>query len=477
MTDSATDPAADPQLIDALRLHQAGRLEEAEAAYTEILVSKPDHVDALHLLTTLRLQQGRAADALALADKVIALAPDAADAHGNRGTALQALQRTGEAATAFRRAIFIAPDAAHHHYNLGNALRADGDKSGAAAAYRQAVTLAPGLVAAQSNLGATLSELGLFEDAAAHCLQAVEQAPDFADGHYNLGNAYREQGRFDDAVASYQVAIRLAPDHADALCNLGLTLMRATDLSNAIDRLSDAVAADPDHRMAAFYRAVAMEMMGRNTEPAFAALDQADPTVAAWCDSWDYVKSHSDMTTEIIHDPFRLLSHALAAAKVEGMTLEFGVRHGVSIRHIAAEALGPVHGFDSFRGLPAAWGGEPAGVYSTDGRLPEVPANVTLHEGLFEDTLAPFLAAHSGPVRFCNIDCDIHTSTVTVLQALAPRIVPGTVLVFDEYLVNPTWREDEFRAFQEAVTARGWRYRYLAFGIVTKQAAVIIDVV
>ena len=127
------------------------------------------------------------------------------------------------------------------------------------------------------------------------------------------------------------------------------------------------------------------------------------------------------------------------------------------------------------RGLPDAWGHEPAGVYSTDGRLPDVPGNVELHEGLFEDTLRPFLDAHPGVLRFANVDCDIFASAATVLHHLAPRIRPGSVLVFDEYLVNPTWRDDEYRAFQDAVAVNGWRYRYLAFGIVTKQAAVLIE--
>lgn len=66
---------------------------------------------------------------------------------------------------------------------------------------------------------------------------------------------------------------------------------------------------------------------------------------------------------------------------------------------------------------------------------------------------------------------------MTVLEGLAPRIKPGSVLVFDEYLINPTWRDDEYRAFREAAEKHGWRYSYLAFGIVTKQAAAIIEAV
>ncbi|MCK5777688.1 MAG: tetratricopeptide repeat protein [Rhodospirillales bacterium] len=470
-----TDPTMPPALADALAHHQKGDLEAAESGYLAVIDTDPGNPDAHHLLSILRLQQGRAEEALPLIDKVIALAPEAADAYGNKGTALQALERYGEAAFAFRTAIGYAPDAAHHHYNLGNTLRADDDKPGAVRAYRDAIRCAPDLVQAHSNLATTLSELGLFDEAVAHCKLALKYQPGFADAHYNLGNAHREAGRYDAAVAAYNDALKHDPGHADAYCNLGLTEMIRPGLDQAIRTLGKAVDIKPDHDMARFYQAVATEMIGADATKLFKALPEDDAAVDAWLDSWDYVKSHSNLKTEIIHCPYALLSLALEAASLDGLVLEFGVRHGQSIRHIASEARQDTHGFDSFHGLPSAWGGEPEGVYSTEGQLPDVPDNVILHAGLFEDTLRPFLKDHPGEVRFCNVDCDIYGSTVTVLDGLAPRIKAGSVLVFDEYLINPTWRDDEYKAFQEAVEKYGWTYRYLAFGIVTKQAAVMIE--
>jgi len=73
-----------------------------------------------------------------------------------------------------------------------------------------------------------------------------------------------------------------------------------------------------------------------------------------------------------------------------------------------------------------------------------------------------------------NIDCDIYSSTKTVLDLLAKRIVKGTVIIFDEYIGNQHWLEDEFKAFQEAVKANGWRYEYIAFSFFTKQVVVLI---
>ena len=124
--------------------------------------------------------------------------------------------------------------------------------------------------------------------------------------------------------------------------------------------------------------------------------------------------------------------------------------------------------------LPEAWGNNPAGAYSTGGTLPEVRPNVRLHAGLFADSLPAFLEAQPGPIRFMNVDCDLYSSTKCVFDLLAGRVAAGSVIVFDEYICTESWREDEFRAFQEAVAANAWTYEYLAFGLFTKQAAVII---
>jgi hypothetical protein len=100
---------------------------------------------------------------------------------------------------------------------------------------------------------------------------------------------------------------------------------------------------------------------------------------------------------------------------------------------------------------------------------------VRLHAGWFEATLPEFLATEPGPLRFANIDCDIYSSTVTVLTALAGRIVPGTVLVFDEFIGNRTWREDEYKAFHEYAAQYGVRWRVIGLGLPTKQVAVLIE--
>jgi hypothetical protein len=96
-----------------------------------------------------------------------------------------------------------------------------------------------------------------------------------------------------------------------------------------------------------------------------------------------------------------------------------------------------VHGFDTFTGIPEDWHATPSGSYSTHGTVPSAPNNVQYHVGLFSDTLPLFLDRHEGPIQFMNIDCDLYSSTKDVLDAIHDRIVIGTVIVFDEYVMNP----------------------------------------
>jgi len=171
-----------------------------------------------------------------------------------------------------------------------------------------------------------------------------------------------------------------------------------------------------------------------------------------------------------------LIEFSLSEVKIDGYYLEFGVFTGGTIRYMAKRVGGrTIHGFDSFEGLPEAWSGFNLGgrAFDTGGRLPKVPKNVELYKGWFENSLPPWLKSHEGPVAFIHIDCDLYSSTRTILTLLADRIVPGTVILFDEYFNYPNWERHEYKAFQEFVKERKVTYTYLGFA--RQQVVVRID--
>jgi len=190
-----------------------------------------------------------------------------------------------------------------------------------------------------------------------------------------------------------------------------------------------------------------------------------DLQLRAKAESLDYIQSHM-RDALIFRDRWELLLFAAAEAPTDGLALEFGVADGASLRYVASRIARPFHGFDSFEGLPEHWSGtfERKGKFGRAGALPEVPGNVTLHRGWFNDTVPPFLATtRDQGVALLHVDCDIYSSTATVLRLLAPRLGAGTVVVFDEYFNYPNWRRHEWLAFQEFVRDTGTSYRYLGF--------------
>lgn len=191
-------------------------------------------------------------------------------------------------------------------------------------------------------------------------------------------------------------------------------------------------------------------------------------------DSADYARQHMARAL-VFRDRDDLLRLAASRAPASGAVLEFGVAGGDSIRLLAACLPGrSIHGFDSFEGLPEDWPGrhEAKGHYAQSG-LPAVPAGVTLHKGWFDATLPPYLAGTGEQVALLHMDADLYSSTRTVLNMLADRLRPGSVIVFDEYFNHVGWRDNEFRAFHEFVAEKRVGYRYLGWSY--QQAAIIIE--
>lgn len=178
----------------------------------------------------------------------------------------------------------------------------------------------------------------------------------------------------------------------------------------------------------------------------------------------------SVLSREAVHDL------AWEARQLDGLVMEFGVYRARTLNYLAAKTSQTLYGFDSFEGLPEFWrDGIGKGAFALDG-LPKVRSNVVLVKGWFDDSLPKFLLDlnSSDPLSYLHIDCDLYSSTTTVLRLLAPRILPGTVIVFDEYFNYPGWQHGEFRAFAEFCTEHSVSYEFLTYNSRHEQVAVRI---
>jgi len=147
--------------------------------------------------------------------------------------------------------------------------------------------------------------------------------------------------------------------------------------------------------------------------------------------------------------------------------LEFGVFQGESIKYfssINSATASRFIGFDTFEGLPEDWTEFSRTVksktFSTDGKAPEIAdTRVSFVKGLFQDTLPKFLKDIGAPLQVViHNDSDLYSATMYVLTCGNEIIVPGTIIIFDEFY-SPM---HEFRALDDYCSSYMRRYEVIA---------------
>jgi predicted O-methyltransferase YrrM len=139
----------------------------------------------------------------------------------------------------------------------------------------------------------------------------------------------------------------------------------------------------------------------------------------------------------------QLFSLVRSTSKLGGSMAEVGVFRGASARLIRqADAVRPLHLFDTFEGLP-----EPAAtdveIHAGPFQKNEFPcslervqnnlkscANVHFHPGLFPATGK---AVENETFSFVHSDVDLYASTRSVLEFFYPRLLPGGVILTHDF--------------------------------------------
>jgi predicted O-linked N-acetylglucosamine transferase (SPINDLY family) len=214
----------DEALTTAVQHHRAGRLEEAEQIYRQILQIDPGQADALHLLGLVVSQRGDDVRAIEYIEQAIRSNEQQASFHSNLARAMYRQGRFADSIVACQRALQLQPDDASTLINLGAALKKQGRVAEAIAAYERARQLRPDFPEVHNNLGNALRTEGRVAEAILCYERALQLRPDYPDAHNNLGVALKDLGRLPEAIACYERAVRLRPDYVEAYDNLGNAL-------------------------------------------------------------------------------------------------------------------------------------------------------------------------------------------------------------------------------------------------------------
>ena len=163
---------------EAQRIHQQGRLDEAEKAYRRILERFPDDPLARHFLGVVHWQRGEL---------------DAAE-------------------PLMRASVAAQPGAAPLRNNLALLLRDRGLPREARAELEAALAIDPGYVEARTNLGDTLLREREFGAAVTELERAATDARAPAETFYTLALAYERTNRHPEAVGALSAAFERMPD-------------------------------------------------------------------------------------------------------------------------------------------------------------------------------------------------------------------------------------------------------------------------
>jgi len=183
-----------------------------------------------------------------------------------------------------------------------------------------------------------------------------------------------------------------------------------------------------------------------------------------------FVNFHSQ--NSILREPLhRVIEDFKNNNRDYGLCLEFGVWHGNTISHIKKELSDwDIYGFDSFEGLPERWDRSDddrfqEGFFNLDGIVPKLDPKIKLIKGWFDNTLPEWLKNyHYNQIDLLHIDCDIYSSTATVLKYCQNLIKKNTIIVFDELINYANCEDHEIKAFYEFINDTKMQFRILYSG-------------
>lgn len=284
------DAEAEKQRADAL--FDAGRLEEAIAAYRALLAD----------------------------------APAFARAWNNFGLCLRLTGRSAEAEAAFRTAVSHAPDLVAAWINLASMQEEGRRIPEAVESLRRALALDPGSREARNNAGQLLSELGQFCAAEEQFRAGLASHPADAGLSFNLGLTLTREGRIDDAVACIRTASQAEPDSRMAASAILMTL-------NYADHVPPSRMRDEHDRIARYLEAGVVP-----ATPARRTRDRSGPLKVGYfsADLGYHVVSFFMEPVLASHDPEAVDVHCYYAGVKEDAQCEKLKGFGVRWRSIAA---------------------------------------------------------------------------------------------------------------------------------------------
>ncbi|MFZ6648660.1 tetratricopeptide repeat protein [Undibacterium sp. TJN25] len=259
----------------AIALQQAGKLQEAERLYRDVVCVRPEDVEANKRLDSLIQQKTHIEKLIALfnagqyavAERLARALVSDFPAYGTAWKILGSLEyqqgRLAEAIISLRRAVEIDPSDEESHNNLAISFKAHGQLAEAERSFRRAMAVQPDRAEIQFNLGCTLKELSRYQEAEIYVRNALSSNPHSIPYNNELGTILHAQRKWDEAANIYNGILARESDFPEVLNNLGITLIALGRFSEAESDLRRAVLLAPSVVEIRFNLGCAIHRQGR----------------------------------------------------------------------------------------------------------------------------------------------------------------------------------------------------------------------
>jgi uncharacterized protein (TIGR02466 family) len=250
-------------LRQAMALHRAGRLQEADAQYAAVLRADPAQAQALRLRGILARDTGNHELSLKLLRKAADAAPADPEPVAELGLSYLAAGYLQLAEAAFRKALARDPDSRKALANLGALLQYRGHVQASIDCHQRVLDLDPDDLEVRCNLATTLVEAGRGDEALAECEAALADAPGRPELLATKGAVLVGLGRHAEAVPLLEAALDAGPDDM-ALINLGMAFQALGQPGEAMAVLESAVRVNRDNARATADLTTLLSAAGRS---------------------------------------------------------------------------------------------------------------------------------------------------------------------------------------------------------------------
>jgi tetratricopeptide (TPR) repeat protein len=251
------------RLRSAVRHLQAGRLDQAEDLYRQVLEKKPNLALALHSLGLIAYQRQQYEDAAEFVSQAICAAPQDALLYNTMGVISDALKKSDQAMRAYSKAVKLKPDYAEAHKNLALVYQHIDRYEEAIASFQQAISLTPNDIESPMRLADLLRVRARYAEAVVNYQRVIELAPDTAEAHNNLAICLKEQGCFSEAITAQRHALELAPEAVDFYINMAGILQSQGALAEAMTTCQQAIKLNPENANAYYSLACVQRDAGK----------------------------------------------------------------------------------------------------------------------------------------------------------------------------------------------------------------------